>query len=155
MGSCLQQDPELVRVSLLLPWLPGVLTERDFTHMFMIALRCRSPWSICCQPQQRGCGKGEWMEGRPPLPRQPCHAPRLLHCPEAAAWVGAPFQGCVCPHTGLPWMPCLEEGLKPVTPTLVSSALPDGGRCTSAHRCGMIHEHASVLYLHSGCANPV
>lgn len=52
-------------------------------------------------------------------------------------------------------MTCPEEGLDPITPTPVSSAVSDGGCCTSAHGYRMIHEHACVLYLHSGCANPV
>lgn len=30
--ACLQQNPELVRVSSIPPWLPGVLTEKGLTH---------------------------------------------------------------------------------------------------------------------------
>lgn len=112
--SCLQQDPELVRVSFLPPWLPGVLMERDFTHTCMIALRSRSPRSVCSQ--QRGCGRGERMEGQPPTPRQPCHAPQV-----------ARLSGGVCPCRRLQSVPCLEEGLDPVPSPPVSSAVSDGG----------------------------
>lgn len=120
---------------------------------------------------RRGISSTPWdcFEAQePPEPLQPTPAKRPQQggvdggsapCPIPVVWkepgVRAPFQGCVCPCRGLQMMPCLEKGLDPALPTPVCSAVSGGGRCTSAHGCRMIHEHAGVLYLHSGRANPV
>jgi len=124
-APCLQQDPELVKVSFLCPWLPGILTKRDFTPVHTVALRRRRQQSGCSQPQQRGCGGGEWTEGQP----QPCHAPRVALLSGGGCWGDSTLTGPCSPSRGaaVDALPCPEEGLDPVTPTPVSSAVSDGG----------------------------